>query len=153
MSSRATSAGNPDWVSLEVRRTIRAPAERLFAAWTEPARLMQWWGPAGVRCTGAEIDLRVGGAYRIANLFPDGNVLWIAGAFEEIARPHRLVYSWRLEPGVQPEERVTVRFERRDDATEVIVLHERIATPELRDRHAHGWNGCLDGLERFLTAD
>lgn len=150
--SAADASADPKWVSLVVRRTIRAPAERLFAAWTEPARLRQWWGPAGVRCTDAEIDLRVGGAYRIANQFPDGDVIWITGEFEQIRAPHKLVYTWRLEPGAQPEERVTVTFAPRDDATEVIVVHERIATPEIRDRHEQGWNGCLDGLARYVAA-
>jgi uncharacterized protein YndB with AHSA1/START domain len=150
--SPTDSAANPNWVSLVVRRTIRAPAARLFAAWTEPARLKQWWGPTGVACTGAEIDLRVGGAYRIANRFPDGHVVWITGAFEQISAPHKLVYTWRLEPGALPEERVTVRFEERDQATEVIVVHERIASPEIRDRHEAGWHGCLDGLAKYLGA-
>jgi uncharacterized protein YndB with AHSA1/START domain len=140
-----------NWVSLVVRRTIRAPAARLFAAWTEPERILQWWGPAGVRCTGAEIDLRVGGAYRIANQFPDGAVIWITGAFEQISAPKKLVYTWRLEPGAQPEERVTVRFEERADATEVTVVHERIASPEIRDRHEAGWRACLEGLVRYAA--
>src|SRR5262249_47241843 len=46
---------------LIVRRVIRAPVERVFAAWTEPAHLVRWWGPAPVVCCGAEVDLRVGG--------------------------------------------------------------------------------------------
>lgn len=150
--SGADASAESNWVSLVVRRTIRAPAARLFAAWTEPAQLRQWWGPRDVQCAGAEIDLREGGAYRIANRFPDGNVIWIAGVFEKISAPHTLVFTWRLEPGAQPEERVTVRFEPREQATEVIVVHERIASPEIRDRHELGWRGCLDGLERFVSA-
>jgi uncharacterized protein YndB with AHSA1/START domain len=138
-------------VNLVVRRTIHATAERLFEAWTEPARLKEWWGPASVSCTDAEIDLRVGGRYRIANQFPDGKVVWIAGEFEIIEPPHRLVYSWGIESSAQPSERVTVRFEPVAGATEVIVVHERIPDSAARDQHERGWQGCLDGLTELLA--
>lgn len=138
-------------VSLTVRRTIRASSERLFDAWTRPEQLKQWWGPASVECVDAEVDLRVGGRYRIANQFPDGKVLWIAGEFESIERPKRLVYTWRLESVEGPPERVTVTFEEHGPETEVVVTHERIATETARDRHEQGWFGCLDGLADFVS--
>ncbi|MCI0571319.1 MAG: SRPBCC domain-containing protein [Myxococcaceae bacterium] len=141
-------------VALVVRRTIRAPVGRVFDAWTQPEHLRRWWGPGGpVRCPDAEVDLRVGGRYRIANAFPDGRVVWIVGEFELVSPPHRLVYSWRLEPGTQEPERVTVRFEPKDGATEVIVVHERIASQASRDEHEKGWNGCLDGLAAYLGGE
>jgi uncharacterized protein YndB with AHSA1/START domain len=79
--------------TLVVRRRIHATPEKLFAAWTQPEHLVRWWGPQGVACPAAEIDLRVGGAYRLANRFPDGTVVWIAGVFELIEPPHRLMYT------------------------------------------------------------
>jgi hypothetical protein len=55
--------------------------------------------------------------------------------------------------GIQGDaERVTVRFEERGGATEVIVTHERIPNGALRDQHASGWKGCLDGLAEFVSA-
>jgi uncharacterized protein YndB with AHSA1/START domain len=142
----------PEELALIVRRTIRASAERVFDAWTRPEHLVRWWGPRPVRCSGAEVDLRVGGRYRIANQFPDGKVLWIVGEFELVKPPHKLVYTWRLEPGSPSSERVTVRFEPRDGATEVIIVHERIASAAARATHGQGWEGCLDGLAAFLDA-
>ena len=71
-------------------------------------------------------------------------------AFELVEPPHKLVYSWSLEPGAPSTERVTVRFEPRDGATEVIVVHERIGSAVVRATHAQGWEGCFDGLEQFL---
>jgi uncharacterized protein YndB with AHSA1/START domain len=143
-------------ITLVVRRTIRATPERLFAAWTEPEQLRQWWGPQNVRCPTAEIDLRVGGRYRLANEFPDGSVWWVSGIFEAVRPPSLLVYSWELAAGAltpggprppeQGAERVTVRFEPRGAATEVIVQHERIGDETARVSHEQGWFGCLDGL-------
>ena len=69
---------------LRVARVIRAPRERVFAAWTRPELLRLWWGPGEVSCPEAEIDLRPGGSYRLANLNPDGSVIWISGRFEVV---------------------------------------------------------------------
>lgn len=147
---KSPAAPGSQTVSLVVRRTIHASAERVFEAWTRSAHLKKWWGPDPVRCADAEIDLRVGGRYRIANRFPDGKVVWIVGEFELVAPPHKLVYTWRLEPDSQAPERVTVRFEPRDGATEVIVVHERIPNTATRDMHEQGWHGCLAGLAEYL---
>lgn len=136
-------------IHLIVRRTIRATPDRLFEAWTSPEQLVKWWGPKGVKCPTAEVDLRVGGRYRLANETPTGDTVWISGEFERITRPNELVYTWAIEPASQPAERVTVRFEGKDDQTEVIVVHERIASEAARDEHRRGWEGCLDGLREL----
>jgi len=135
--------------TLVVRRRIDATREKLFAAWTQPELLVRWWGPQGVACPTAEIDLRVGGSYRIANQFTDGTVVWIAGVFEVIEPPHRLSYTWKLGSENGPVERVTVCFEAHGTATEVIVTHERIPDDTARTSHERGWIGCLDGLVKY----
>jgi len=137
-------------ITLFVRRTIRARAERVFAAWTQPEQLRAWWGPRPVTCAGAEVDLRVGGRYRIDNLLPDGSTVVIEGEFELVEPPHKLVYSWRMGEGSE-HSRVTVLFEQRGEATEVSVLHERVPSIPARDSHERGWIGCLDGLERHFA--
>lgn len=136
-------------LELIIRRTIAATPEFLFAAWTEPERLRAWWGPAGVVCEAAEVDLRVGEQYRIANRMLDGAMVWIAGRFEQIDPPRELIYSWGMGAPDAARERVTVRFEARARATEVIVLHERLADEPSRAMHSHGWAGCLDGLTKY----
>jgi uncharacterized protein YndB with AHSA1/START domain len=148
------NTGGSESDALIVRLTIGASRERLFDAWTTPAQLMEWWGPVGVSCTAAEVDLRVGGRYRIANRLPDGETLWITGEFERIERPNLLVYSWRLETGAEAgtaAERVSVRFRPQGDLTEVVVTHERIATQAMKEQHEQGWVGCLAGLKRYMS--
>jgi uncharacterized protein YndB with AHSA1/START domain len=139
--------------TLVVRRRIKATPEKLFAAWTRPELLKCWWGPEGVACPAAEIDLRVGGSYRIANRFPDGNIIWIAGIFEEVEAPRRLVYTWKLESQTGPEERVTVCFVAHGELTEVVVTHERIPDQAARTGHERGWFGCLDSLVKFIELE
>ena len=138
--------------TLVVQKTIAASPERLFAAWTEPAALRRWWGPDGVTCIDPQVDLRVGGRYRIGNRLADGSILWIVGEFEAVEPPHRLVYTWRLEGGSERVERVTVCFEGRELGTEVIVTHALIDSETLRDQHRHGWEGCLAGLARHAAS-
>lgn len=140
-------------VILVVRRRIEADARRLFEAWTRPEHLRSWWGPKSVRCSDAEVDLRVGGRYRIVNDLRDGTQIVIGGAFTAVEAPRRLVYTWTVTPGNDEPELVTVRFVPIDDAiTEVVVTHERIASPRLRDSHQVGWDGCLDGLAAYVKA-
>ncbi|HYM26653.1 MAG TPA: SRPBCC domain-containing protein [Steroidobacteraceae bacterium] len=139
-------------LSLVVRRVVRAAPQRVFDAWTRPEELCRWWGPNGVVCTEAHVDLRVGGRYRIANRFPDGKILWICGEYQLIEPPARLVYSWRIESRGGGAERVSVCFEACAQGTLVVVTHERIADQAVRERHEQGWRGCLDGLGRLLDA-
>ncbi len=145
------SSPDPSSATLVIRRTICATAEFLFDAWTHPDKMKEWWGPGDVKCLAVEIDLQVGGRYRIANQFPDGKIIWITGEFESIEAPHKLVYTWRVEPNPGQLELVIVQFEPRDGATEVIVTHERIPDAATRDRHKAGWHGCLDGLVSYAT--
>ena len=136
-------------IHLIVRRIINATPQRLFEAWTTAEQLTKWWGPQGMSCPVAEVDLRVGGRYRIANVSASGDTTWISGEFESITPPKELVYTWSVEPATMPPERVTVRFEARDGKTEVIVIHERIVSDAARDQHNRGWQGCLAGLARL----
>ena len=138
--------------TLEIRRIVGSSPARVFAAWTDPDQLRRWWGPPGVVCPAAEVDLRVGGRYRIGNRFADGTTLWIVGEFEVVSPPRELVYTWRLEPGPPRIERVKVRFEPREGGTEVVVVHERIPDAGVREQHERGWLGCLGRLAEHFGA-
>ena len=138
-------------IVLEFRRTIYAPAQQVFEAWTQPMHLRKWWGPRPVTCAHAAVDLRVGGSYRIANEFPDGRVLWIWGEFEVVDPPHKLVYTGLTDPESPFLERVTVLFQARGEATEVVVRYERIPDAATRDKHEAGWEGCLRGLADYMN--
>ena len=138
-------------IVLVVRRTVRARADRVFEAWTNPEHLHAWWGPKPVTCCGAQVDLRVGGRYRIDNALPDGTVVSIEGEFREIQPHRRLVYTWRMGKSPQESSLVTVRFEERGEETEVVVVHEQIANQEVRESHEKGWDGCLEGLVDYLA--
>ncbi|MGH6923997.1 MAG: SRPBCC family protein [Propylenella sp.] len=139
-----------DGPRISLSRIIRAPRQFVFDAWTTPALLMKWWGPEGVECTAAEVDLREGGEYRIANRHSDGNVTWISGVFERVSPPEKLVYSWNIGMPGADGSRVTVEFRAHAEGTELILIHERLAA-EAREMHLAGWTGCLDGLAAMVA--
>ena len=154
MSTEPAREGRPATLSLLVRRTVAAPPDAVFRAWTEVESLKRWWGPPGITCTAAEVDLRVGGRYRLANENPDGAVLWITGMFEAIERPRRLVYSWAHEPVEESTDytRVTVRFDAVEAGTDVTLVRELLPSEDSRITHRDGWNGCLSGLEALFAS-
>ena len=137
-------------ITLRVKHTIPASPDRLFDLWTDPKHVVRWWGPRGVDCCAAELDLRVGGAYRIGNEFDDGTIVWISGVFVSIERPNRLSYTWHVNDS-DHEERVTVQFIPRGDVTDVVVEHTRIIDEATRKTHRMGWIGCLEGLELYAA--
>jgi uncharacterized protein YndB with AHSA1/START domain len=135
---------------LSVMREIAASQEACFAAWTDPAKLVAWFGPRGVTCIAAEVDLRAGGAYRLDNRLPDGKVVTIAGIYEAVEPPVRLVYTWRI--GAEPASRVTVTFAAlAPNRTRVEIVHAQIADLATRDDHQAGWLGCLDRFAELLA--
>lgn len=136
---------------LSVTRIIHAPREKVFAAWTDPELLKQWWGPGPITCPEAHVDLREGGAYRIANLENDGSVVWISGTFERVRVPDELVYTWRIDTRADEVSLVRVNFLPHPEGTELRLKHERFATEPVRDMHLQGWNGCLDKLEKMFA--
>jgi uncharacterized protein YndB with AHSA1/START domain len=138
--------------TLNLRRIFKAPREKIFRAWTDPEELKKWWGPEGYTTPSAEVDLRVGGKYRLGmRKLPDGQIFYLSGIYREVRPPERLVYTWRWE--AQPEHGetlVTVEFRQVGDSTEVVLTHERFPTEKARDDHNRGWTGCLDRLAKVL---
>jgi uncharacterized protein YndB with AHSA1/START domain len=138
--------------SLRLERTFDAPAEAVFDAWTNPEVLRRWWAAEATwRTPVAEVDLRVGGGYRLAMEDPGaGTMHTVRGEFREVRRPERLVYSWAWE---EPEghvghtSTVTVEFISDGERTTVLLEHSNLASAESREGHRAGWEGSLANLQ------
>ena len=140
--------------SLRVTRVVRASPARVFAAWTEAAHLRRWSCPEGVDVSDAEVDLRVGGAYRILMRGPEGERYTAFGTYREIQPPRRLVYTWDWEEREHAvgATLVTVEFVDRGAVTEVILTHEAFPSEEAAAGHEEGWTSCLNRLEVHLAS-
>jgi glutathione S-transferase len=144
-----------DGRTLVLARRFRAPRARVWAALTDPRELASWWGPRGFSCARCDVDLRVGGRYRIEMVSGEGNVFALEGEYRELRAPERLVFTWVWRQGPMEgfETVVALDFLERGAETELRVRHELFPDPTWRDRHGRGWGGGLDRLEaRFWQA-
>ncbi|HTD58368.1 MAG TPA: SRPBCC domain-containing protein [Solirubrobacteraceae bacterium] len=153
--TETTEITKPTETSLRVERTFDAPTEDVFDAWTNPEVLRRWWRPnPGWVTPVAEVDLRVGGRYRISMEDPETGTKHTAGGeYSEVSRPQRLVYSWQWEQDDgQPDHvsTVTVSFHADGERTNVVLEHSGLVSSESRDSHTHGWAGILEMLQVHL---
>jgi len=139
---------SPANITLQIKRTFRAPRDKVFRAWTDRAELARWFAPSAEYSTVVpELDFRVGGRYRVEMHHKDGSVHSVSGTYQEIRPPEKVVFTWRWDGDAAPEHTVvTVEFQDLGNSTEVTLTHERLPSLEERDKHAHGWNGCMDQL-------
>jgi uncharacterized protein YndB with AHSA1/START domain len=141
-----------DKTSLQIRRVYKAPVAAVYAAWTDPQQMKHWMGPSDdFGESEVTMDVRVGGRYRIVMRSPDGEVHRVGGVFREVVPNKKLVYTWAWESTPERESLVTLEFKPSGQGTELVLVHQRFADSQARDKHQEGWNGCLDRLGRFLS--
>lgn len=135
----------PDKPTIVTRRVVNAPRSLVFEAFTKPEHLKRWMGPRSLAMTVCEVDLRVGGRWRMVHRTPDGQEFGFHGEFREIARPERIVRTFVFEP--MPEH----------EALETLVLEERAGLTTLTTTSVHktiqGRDGHLSGgrMEAGMT--
>lgn len=128
---------------LTVRRTFVSPPDRVFRAWTSPEELKRWHSPGEV--TLVEVDLRVGGRYRVHMRAPDGKEHRLVGVYRTIDAPRTVSYTWQWE-GDPNESVVTVEFLPRGTGTELVLTHSGFPDADTRGHHEHGWNALVTKL-------
>ena len=157
MSAGSNLAMEPADRVLVIERTFNAPRPLVFKAWTDPERLVQWWGPHGftTKVLG-KMDVRPGGAYRFHMRSAEGDDHWLKGMYREVREPERLActFIWTDAQGnaTSPETVLTVLFEERGKQTK-LTLHQAVfETISARDAHNNGWTGALDRLGQLVAA-
>ncbi len=135
--------------AVRLTRTINADRERVFRTWTDPAEMKRWAAPEGYEIPNVEVDLRVGGSYRIRMVNPEGQTYNVVGVYHEITSPTKLVYTWQWQEPEHDvgETLVTVEFKDVGGATEIVLVHERMPNEEARNGHEQGWTSCLNRFE------
>lgn len=141
---------------LVLTRRYAAPRQTVFRAWTQPEHLKKWFAPSeDMTIPLVEMDLRVGGRYRIGFRRSRENDIYVIGVFHEVNPPAKLAFSWGWEepyPTAGIETFVTVELREIEGGTELVLTHERFPNRDMRDKHNHGWNGNLDRLAKFLAS-
>jgi uncharacterized protein YndB with AHSA1/START domain len=138
--------------SLTFKRRLNAAPEKVYAAWTDPQKLAQWFGPASVDAgsLNAELDLCVGGRYRIG-FNTNGDYHEVGGVYREVVPNRRLVFSWAWHSTPERESLVTVMLKPEGGATLLTFCHEQFVDETARDNHERGWTEVFAKLENYLA--
>jgi uncharacterized protein YndB with AHSA1/START domain len=137
---------------LLLNRHYPVAPEKVWRAWTDPEALKKWWGPGpGEPVSLAELDVRVGGRFRIIFGGTDGREHECAGVYQEVVPNRKLVFTWSW-PRTTPEREslVTIVFEAVQGGTELVFRHERFFDEKVRDDHKRGWTALLEKLSTWL---
>ena len=143
----------PPDLSLTIVRTLDAPPELVYEAWTSAEHARRWWYPRqGGRdfaCVAFTMDFRTGGDYRYCIRSPEGQETWAHGRYREIEPCRRIVFTFQWEWGPQPSDEtlVTVTFEPLGRAgTKLTFTQAPFHDAAMRDGHEGGWGAVLDRL-------
>ncbi len=147
-------------MDIMITRVFDAPRELVWKAWTEPERVMRWWGPKDYTSPSAKIDLRVGGEFLSCMRSPEGKDYWGIGTYKEVVEPERLAMtdsfadengkivpaSYYGMPGEFPLElQVLITFEEHQGKTTMTLKHSGMPAETAKDAEM-GWNQSFDKL-------
>jgi len=167
----AAAKTEPAGKEFVISRLLKAPRELVFACFTDPEHMKQWWGPKGVTVIASTMDLRPGGFYHYGMRGPDGSAMWGKFVYREIERPSRivLVNSFSDEAGgitrhpMAPSWPLqmlsTFLFETEGDGTRLTMTwaplnptdEERATFDAGFASMSQGWSGTFEQLEAYLA--
>lgn len=139
----------PEPPSIRVQRTVEAPVEVVFRAFTDPIEAVKWWGPLGISTSVVEIDLRVGGLCRWV-MHPRGGTAVLRGQIVELDPPYLLVMTNQWE-GDPTETLVSIRFQQEGSGTRLDLSHQRLPLSIDPGEFELGWTAALDSLQTYLS--
>ncbi len=151
-SSTAANAGLVTRPSLTVKRRLNAPPAKVYAAWTDPQKIIRWFGRPDAKPDSfqADIDARVGGRFRIS-FSTDDEYYEVGGAYREVVPNERLVFSWAWHSTPERESQVTVSLKPDGGGTLLTLHHEQLFDAAARDGHERGWIGSLEKLANYVA--
>ena len=150
-----TTAERKSEREMVITRTINAPARIVFEAWTKAELFKQWWVPksAGLTLLSCEMDVRVGGKYRLVfkhPAAPDGMAFF--GTYVEVVPCSRL--AWTNDEAGDAGQVSTVTFDEKAGKT-VVVMHELYPSKEALEAALGSYDGMsetFDQLEDVIAA-
>jgi uncharacterized protein YndB with AHSA1/START domain len=137
---------------LRIARTLPAPRALVYQAFTDPTRMLKWFGPHGFSATTVQLDVRVGGAWRGGMRGPDGKELIASGAYREVLPNERLVftYAWETD-GVRGHETVCqLDLTDAGNHTHLSFTQGPFQTAEDAQGHQGGWSEAFEKLAQTV---
>ena len=133
---------------LVVTRTFDAPARIVFEAWTKPELFKRWWVPkaSGLSLLSCEMDVRVGGGYRLVFGTDPSKAMAFFGRYIEVTPHSRL--AWTNEEGGEGGAITTVTFEEKGGRT-LVVMHDLHSSKEALDAALGSYDGMSETFEQL----
>jgi uncharacterized protein YndB with AHSA1/START domain len=142
--ANVTAITTPADREIRIERIFDAPRDRVFAIYTDPALIPEWWGPRGTTTIVDQMDVRTGGSWRFITRGPDGSESAFRGSYREVTPPERIVQTFEWEPMAGHVSVETAVFEDLGDRTRVVTT-SLFHTAEERDGMlASGMEGGLN---------
>ena len=140
-------------LTVGIQRVVAAAPSVVFAAFSTPNELANWWGPEGFTVASLDFNPRVGDSYRIEMQPPEGDPFYLTGEFREIDPPARLAYTfvWEDPDPDDVETLVELSFRVLGESTEVVLAQGAFKTEARRELHRNGWTDSFDKLEAFIS--
>ena len=171
MTQESNTTNSTDDREFIISRTLNAPRDRVWKAWTQREELMKWFGPKGVTITKADLDLRPGGVFHYCMRTPDGSEMWGKWTFREIVPQDRIVLMSTFSDAAGGTTRhpfaptwplqtlSTTTFAERDGKTTLTIrwsplnptFDERKTFNESFDGMIQGWSGTFEQLGDHLA--
>jgi uncharacterized protein YndB with AHSA1/START domain len=131
-SARRAEITTPSDREIRIERVFDAPRDRVFAVYTDPQLIPEWWGPRGTTTVVDRMDVRPGGEWRFLTRDADGQESAFRGTYREVTPPERIVQTFEWEPRVGHVSVETATFEDLGDRTRVVTV-STLDTTEERD--------------------
>jgi uncharacterized protein YndB with AHSA1/START domain len=141
----------PAPAQIRIDRSYPVAVDKVWRAWTDPQALSRWFGvgkPGTV--TEAEIDLRVGGRYRIVSRLPDGGTNEVTGEYQQVQLHRRLVFTWAWRSTPERVSRVSIDFMAQADGTALCFVHDQFFDDQARLNHTRGWTSLFEQLDAVV---
>jgi len=140
-------------LTVNVKKTIHAPIEKVFDAWLDPKMLSMFMMPMPeMPESDVTNDAREGGSFSIIMHVGDKE-LPHTGKYLEISRPDKLVFTWLSHRSVD-NSTVTLDFTKIEDKkTTISLTHVKFIDEKARSDHEGGWSCILDKLNNVVTRD
>jgi uncharacterized protein YndB with AHSA1/START domain len=135
---------------LVVRKMIPASREEVFDSWTDPHSMAVWMCPGNTVRAEAELDVRVGGKFRIL-MKGDCEEFDHTGVYRVIERPSKLAFTWISRATANQETLVTIELFTRGKQTELVLTHEGLPSADAISRHGGGWTSIVEKLAGSLA--
>ena len=136
-----------------VRRVYRFPVDKVYQAWTDPAKLRQWFAP-NIRWKPPllDFDTQAGGRRNLTMRHSDGDEMRVSGKYVEVISNQKLSFTWQwLDHETMPgESLVSVDFREVPDGTEITITHSRLIATADQEGITGGWTGLLEMLETYF---